>query len=141
MSTKIKIEVYQEQGNETLIEFVETISEVKINPEQINKEFYTELMNNKEVMQKSILFIKKEDNDELLLIANAAYNFIRITQINDTDISSLVKSVDESDFENVDLGLFNGFHGSDISDYEGYCDCIESFSQDSLTSVEYVLGS
>ena len=140
MATKIKIEVYQEQGNETLTEFVETINDIKVNVDQIDKALYSELISNKDLIKKAVLALNKVDNNELLIIPNAAYNFIRITKINDTDISSFVNKIKEDNFENVDLKLFNSFHGSDISDYEGYCESVENFCQDTLTSVEYLLG-
>ena len=141
MSTKLEIEVYQEQGNERLIEFTESISDKEINQEKIDKNLYSELINNKDVISKCVASIKKHDNDQLLIIPNAAYNFIRITKINDTEISSFVKTVTEDNFTTLDLEGFNNFHNTDIRDYEAYSECIDTFCQDTITSVEYLLGS
>lgn len=141
MSNTIKIEVFQEQGNETLLEFSEKITDPALaDAKQVDKNTYSALLNNKDLLVKSIENIKKQDNDELLIVSNAAYNFIRITHINKHDISSFVKKVKENDFESVDLTGFNRFHDTDVSDYESYCDCVDTFGQDNLISIEFMLG-
>ncbi len=141
MSTIIKMEVFQEQGNETLLEISEKITNPTLaEAKQVDKDTYTELMSNKDFLAKSLANIKKHDNDELLIVSNAAYNFLRITHINNLDISSFVKKVKEDDFGSVDLAGFNSFHDTDVSDYESCCDCVDTFGQDNLTSIEFLLG-